>query len=201
MLFTTIIDEIVASVFNTQVKPSFRWSTFPIIFISGTFFYSNTLQPTDNLSFSALSPTFYHHLVPHPPSKLLLLTPDPFLYVAQRIAEEIQSSPSVVPHVACGLIPLNLLAKATTELSIAGILLLPFLYNFEFGLNFLYFSREVFDNMYEDLLCDYHDLPLIFLGKPIQWIWLYWFFHSYYTYLLGFFSVAQTIDHLNVASL
>ena len=201
MLFATIIDEIVASVLYTQVKPSFRWFTFPIISISSTFFYSNTLQPTDNISFSALPPTFYHHFVPHPPSKLLPLNPDPSLYVAQRIAEEIQTSPSIVSHVACGLMPLNLLAKATTELSIAGILLLLSLYNFEFGLDFLYFPREVFDNMYEDLLYDYHDLPFDLSGKahPVDLTLL--LFHSYYTYLLGFFSVAQTIDHLNVASL
>ena len=77
-------------------------------------------------------------------------------------------SPPVVPHVACGLIHLSLLTKATTKLFLVGILLLLFLYNSEFVLVFFfYFPREVFDIMYEGLLYGYYSLPFTFSGKVL----------------------------------
>ena len=39
---------------------------------------------------------------------------------------------------------------------------------------------------------------LNFLGKSFQWLWVYCFSHSYYKYLLSFFWVSQTKNHLNV---
>ena len=83
---------------------------------------------------------------------MLPATPDSSLHVAQDVTEEVHVSPPAVPHVACGLIDLNLLAKTTTKLFLVGILFLLFLYNFKFLFSLLYFPREVFDIMYEDLL-------------------------------------------------
>ena len=79
-----------------------------------------------------------HHLVPHPPSKILPETSDSFLHVAQHVTEEVQISPAV-PYVASGLMHLDLLAKTTTKLLLVCILFLLFLYNFEFLLGLLYF--------------------------------------------------------------
>ena len=81
---------------------------------------------------------------------MLPATPDSSLHVAQDVTEEVHVSPPAVPHVACGLIDLNLLAKTTTKLFLVGILFLLFLYNFGFLLGILYFRRKTFDNMYED---------------------------------------------------
>ena len=47
---------------------------------------------TAHPSFSAPPSTSRHHLVPQPPSKVLLATSDCSLYVAQHITEEIQTS-------------------------------------------------------------------------------------------------------------
>ena len=80
--------------------------------------------PTTHSLFSAPPSTSCHHLVPHPPSKILPATPDSSLHVAQDVTEEVHVSPPAVPHVACGLIDLNLLAKTTTKLFLVGILLL-----------------------------------------------------------------------------
>ena len=77
-------------------------------------------------SYISSPPTSRHHVVPHPPSKVLLATPGPSLHVAQHITEEIKTPAPAVSHVACGLITLNLLAKTTTKLILVGILLLPF---------------------------------------------------------------------------
>ena len=92
-----------------------------------------------------------------------------------------QISPPVVPQVAYGLIHMNLLAKAITKLLLVGILFLLFLYNFEFVLGLLYFSREVFDIMYEGLLCGYYSLPFKFSGKvlPVTLILLFFSFILY----------------------
>ena len=103
--------------------------------------------PTTHSLFSAPPSTSCHHLVPHPPSKILPATPDSSLHVAQHVTEEVQISPAV-PHVACGLMRLNLLAKTTTKLLLVCILFLLLLYNFEFLLGLLYFPREIFDFIY-----------------------------------------------------
>ena len=71
-----------------------------------------------------------------------------------------QISPPVVHYVACGLIHLNLLAKKTTKLFLVGILFLLFLDNFDILLGLLYFPREVFNIMYEDILHGHYSLPL-----------------------------------------
>ena len=60
-------------------------------------------------SFFVPSTTSFHHLVPHISSKVLPATPGSSWYDAQHITEEIQTSPPVVPHVACGLIPKEIL--------------------------------------------------------------------------------------------
>ena len=87
----------------------------------------------------------------------------------------------IVPHVACKLIHLNLLAKTTMKLFLVGILFLLFLYNFEILLGLLYFPREVFDSMYEDLLWSYYSLPFKFSGKvlPVTLILLFFSFILY----------------------
>ena len=86
-----------------------------------------------------------------------------------------QISPAV-PHVACGLMHLDLLAKTTTKLLLVCILFLLFLYNFEFLLGLLYFPREVFDIMYEDLLYGFYSLPFKFSGKVLPVILILLFF-------------------------
>ena len=92
-----------------------------------------------------------------------------------------QKSSPVVPHVTCGLIHLNLLAKTTTKLSLVGILFLLFLSNFEFLLGLLYIPREDFDSMCEDLLYGNYRLPLKFSGKvlPVTLILLLFSFTLY----------------------
>ena len=160
-----------------QFQPTF---TIPIPLLSivtspciSTFPSSPT--PTTHSLFSAPPSTSCHHLVPHPPSKILPATPDSSLHVAQHVTEEVQISPAV-PHVACGLMHLDLLAKTTTKLLLVCILFLLFLYNFEFLLGLLYFPREVFDIMYEDLLYGFYSLPFKFSGKVLPVILILLFF-------------------------
>ena len=131
-------------------------STIPLPLLSNvkspctpTFPSSPTL--TTQSLFSAPPSKSCHHLVPHPPSKILPATPDSSLHVAQDVTEEVQISPAV-HHIACGLMYLNLLAKTTTKLLLVCIPFLLFLYKFEFLLGLLYFPREVYDIMYEDIL-------------------------------------------------
>ena len=81
-------------------------------------------------SFSAAPPTSRHHLVTHPPSKALSANLISFVYIVEHIAEEMQISPPVLPHVPCELILLNLLAKTALKLFLVGILFLLFLYHF-----------------------------------------------------------------------
>ena len=92
--------------------------------------------PTAYPSCSALPPTPRHHLVPAPTSEALPAAPGSSLYDAQHVTEEIQTSSSVVPQVACELIPLNLLGKAITKLFNVGVLFSLFLCSFEFVLVF-----------------------------------------------------------------
>ena len=124
--------------------------------------------PTAYPSFSSPLSKSRYHLAPHPSSKVLSATPGSSFHVAQDTTEDMQTSPPVVTHMTCGLIPLNLLAKTTTKLFlVGGILFLLFLYNFEFVLDFLHFPREVFDIMYEDLLHGYYILPFELSGKVL----------------------------------
>ena len=48
--------------------------------------------------------------------------------------------------------------------------------NFEFLLRFLYFPREIFDIMYEDLLYGFYSLPFKFSGKVLPVILILLFF-------------------------
>ena len=100
---------------------------------------------------------------------------------------------------AFGLIHLDLPAKTTVILFLVDILFLLSLYNFEFLLGLLYFPREIFDIMYEDLLYSYYSLPIKFSGKVLQ-----------VTLILLFFSIIlymptrlflQTKNCLNVTTL
>ena len=86
----------------------------------------------------------------------------------QHVTEEVQISPPVVSHVACRLIHLNLLAKATMNLFLVGILLLLVLYNLKFLLGLLYFPREVFDITYKSYYTAIIVYHLNFLGKSFQ---------------------------------
>ena len=83
-------------------------------------------------SYTHSSPRFLllHHVVTHPPSKVLPATPSSFLYVVEHIAEEIQISPPVLPHVPYESILLNVLAKTVVKSLLVGIIFLLFLYNF-----------------------------------------------------------------------
>ena len=58
---------------------------------------------------------------------------------------------------------------------------ITFLYNFEFVLHLLYFRREVFEIIYEDLLYGYYSLPFKFSGKvlPVTFILLFFSFILY----------------------
>ena len=87
-------------------------------------FPSSPTRTTHSLS-SAPPSTSCHHLVSYPPSKVLPATPDSSLQVVQHVTEEVQISPAV-PQIACGLMHLNLLAKATTKLLLVCILFLLF---------------------------------------------------------------------------
>ena len=118
------------------------------------------------------------------------------LHVAQHVTEEVQISRLIVPQVACGLIHLNLLAKATTKLFLVGILFLPFLYNF--GL--LYFPREVFDSMYEDLLYSCYSLPCKFSVKVLP-VTLILLFFSFILYIPTRFFLSGADKNLNVRTL
>ena len=111
-----------------------------------------------------------------------------------------QISPTAVPHVVCGLIHLNLLAKTTTKLFLVGILFLLFLCNFEFVLGFLYFPREAVDIMYEDLLYSCYSLPFKFSGKVLP-VTLTLLCFSFIFYIpTRFYWVVQTKSHLDVRS-
>ena len=134
--------------------------------------FPSSPTPTTHSLYSAPPSTSCHHLVFHPPSKVLRATPDSSLQVVQQ---EVQISPAV-PEVASELMHLNLLAKTTTKLLLVCILFLLFLYNFEFLLGLLYFPREVFDIMYEDLLYGFYSLPFKFSGKVLPVILILLFF-------------------------
>ena len=71
---------------------------------------------------------------------------------------------------------LNLVAKTTTKLLLVCILFLLFLYNFEYLLGLLYFPREVFGIMCEDLLYGFYSLPFKFSGKVLPVILILLFF-------------------------
>ena len=71
---------------------------------------------------------------------------------------------------------LDLLAKTTTKLFLVYILFSLFLYSFEFLLGLLYFPREVFDILYEDLLYGFYSLPFKFSGKVLPVILILLFF-------------------------
>ena len=99
-----------------------------------------------------------------------------------------QISPPAVPHVACGLIHLNLLANTTTKLVLVGIHFLLFYTNLNFYLVFRIFLGSFLTlcmKIYYTAIIVYH---LNFLWKSFQWLWYYCFSHSYYTCLLGFLS-------------
>ena len=83
--------------------------------------FPSSATPTTHSLFSTSPSTTCHHLIPHLPSKVL---PASSLYVVHHVTEEVQISPPAIPHVACGLIHLNLLAKTTTKLFLVGIILL-----------------------------------------------------------------------------
>ena len=88
--------------------------------------FQSSPTPTTHSLFSALSSTSCHHLVPHPLSQVLPATPDFSLHVPQHVTEEVQISPVAVPHMAFGLIHLDLVVKTTTKLFLVGILFLLF---------------------------------------------------------------------------
>ena len=81
----------------------------------------STPTATTHSLFSAPPSTSCHHLVSHPPSKILPVTPDSSLHVAQNVTEEVQISPAV-PYVPCELMHLDLLAKTATKLLLLCIL-------------------------------------------------------------------------------
>ena len=72
----------------------------------------------------------------------------------------------------------DIAGKDNTKLFLVGIFFLLFLYNFEFLLGLLYFPREVFYIMYEDLLDGYHSSSFKFSGKvfPVTLILLFFSF-------------------------
>ena len=109
--------------------------------------------------------------------------------------EEVQISSPAIPHVTCGLIHLNLLAKTTTKLLLVGILFLRFLYNFEILLGLLYFPREVFEIMYEDLLYGYYSFTFKFSGKvlPVTLILLFFLMYVVHAYQAFFERRKQRI--------
>ena len=130
-------------------------------------FPSSPTTTTQSLFFPPPS-TPCHHLVPHPPSKVLPATPDSSLHAVQHVTEEAQISPAV-PHVACGLMHLNLLAKTATKLLLICILFLPFLYaTLNFYLVFFIFLRRFLTlcmKAYYTAFIVYH---LRFLGKSFR---------------------------------
>ena len=140
--------------------------------------FPSSPTPTTPSLFCALPFASCHHFIPHPPSKVLPATPDFSLHVEQHVTQKVQISSPAVPHVACGLIHLNLLANTTAKLFLAGILFLLFSYNFEFLLGLLYYPREVFDIEYEDLLYGYYSLSFKISGKvlPVTLILLFFSF-------------------------
>ena len=121
---------------------------------------------TTHFLFSAPPPSSCHHLVPHPPSKVLPATQDSSLHVVHHFTEDVQISPPSVPHVACGLLDLNLLAKTATKLFLLGILL------------FIFLGRLLTLCMktYYTAIIVYH---LSFLGKSLQRLRYFCFSHLY----------------------
>ena len=67
-------------------------------------------------------------------------TPGFSFHVTQCITERIKTSPPVVPHLACGLITLSVLAKTTEKLFLVAILLLPFYITLNLHLLFVFAS-------------------------------------------------------------
>ena len=73
-----------------------------------------------------------------------------------------------------------------------------FLCNFEFLLGLLYFPREVFDIMYEDLLYGFYSLPFKYSGKVLPVILILLFF-SFILYMpAGLFLSGANKNHLKV---
>ena len=150
-------------------------STIPLPLLSNvkspctpTFPSSPTL--TTQSLFSAPPSKSCHHLVPHPPSKILPATPDSSLHVAQDVTEEVHVSHPAVPHVACGLIDLNLLAKTTTKLFLVGILFLLFYTTLNFYSVFCIFLGRFLTlcmRTYYTAIIVYH---LNFLINSFQWL-------------------------------
>ena len=149
-----------------------------------TFPFSPT--PTAYSLFSALPSTSCHHLVPHHPSKVLPATPDSSLHVMQHVTEEVQISPAV-PHVACGLMHVNLLAKTTTKLLFVCIIFLLFLIT---TLNF-YLVFCIFLGRFSTLCMKTHYTVLQFTiyvfwespsGDFDSTVFLVYIIHAYYAF-------------------
>ena len=68
---------------------------------------------------------------------------------------------------------------------------ITFLYNFEFVLCLLYFRREVFEIVYEDLLYGYYSLPFTFSGKVLP-VTLILLFFSLILYILTMLFLSGT---------
>ena len=118
---------------------------------------------------------------------MLPATPGSSLHVAQHRTEEIQTSPPVVPHVACGLKTLNLFVKATTKLFFPSIFFVTFLYNYKFVLINLYFLKVGF--VYKYLLHGCYSLPFELSGgspsNDVNFIvYLIYVLHTSFKYLL-----------------
>ena len=100
-------------------------SSLPLPFLSSatspcTPTFPSCPTPTAHPSFSAPPATSCHHLVPNYSSKVLPATPGSSLYVGQYNSKN--TITTCRTHVACGgLITVELLAKATTELFLVGI--------------------------------------------------------------------------------
>ena len=127
-----------SSSFETPQSSQLKFQTpssipFPLVstvMSSCTPTFSSSPTLSVHPSFSAAPPTARHHPLTHPSSKALPANLISFLYVVEHIAEEMQISPPVLPHVPCELILLNLLAKTTMKVFLVGIIFLLFLYHF-----------------------------------------------------------------------
>ena len=73
------------------------------------------------------------------------------------------------------------IGKDNNEIAACMYSFLIFFINFEFLLGFLYFPREVFDIVYEDLFYSFYSLPFKFSGKvpPVILILLFFSFILY----------------------
>ena len=112
--------------------------SFVIYPCSPTYLSSPIITP--HYSSSAPPSTSHYHAVPGPPSKVRPGTPGFSFHVTQCITERIKTSPPVVPHLACGLITLSVLAKATAKLFLVAILLLSFYITLNLHLLFVFAS-------------------------------------------------------------